>query len=367
MRRAKHNSIRLCRRAIAAAALLALLAAQAAMAQQDSAEAPRRSSWTFLPAAPANIEGTPESATPGAPYRLIAVPAEVPHAVAPPPPDQLPAAEDFPTAGSPPAAPPLPPGVAPPLSPPALLYSPSSEGTVLSADAGAYDAAPRPEFESFDAACEECEEPSWCDRLGCLSPCRWLPEPPEITQVWAERPLRVGLFLSVLEGDELIQGQVGQGNGALGGLRLGCDLDDYWGLEARLGFGSADVENLVGAADVRSGQLTVADISVLYYPWPSPRWRPFLSAGAGLAWFDFRDQTGENVANSTPSFPLGLGASYRIDDAAALRLELFDTIAVGDGSELDTTHNVSFGAALEYRFGGPRRSYWPWEPPPRVW
>jgi hypothetical protein len=188
-----------------------------------------------------------------------------------------------------------------------------------------------------------------------------------VTQAWSARPLRFGLFLGVLEGDELIQGQVGQGSGILGGLRLGCDLNDYWGLEGRLGFGSADVENLVGAADPRTGQLTVADISVLYYPWSGPRWRPFLSAGAGLAWFDFRDGQGENVANSTPSFPIGLGVSYRIDDAAALRLELFDTIAVGDGSELDTTHNVSFGAALEYRFGGPRRSYWPWEPPPRAW
>lgn len=290
--------------------------------------------------------------------------------VAEPLPDEIEPPPDEPAVAAqrPPAAAPLPSHVAPPLMPPALLYPTSPESPYEFDPSAPYDAATGPKPQSFEAACEQCdEEPSWCDRLGCLAPDRWLPDPPPVTQAWSARPLRAGLFLAVLEGDELIQGQVDSGNGALGGLRLGCDLDDFWGLEGRLGFGSTDVENVVGAANVRSGQVTVADVSVLYYPRSGPRWRPFLSAGFGLAWFDFRDQLGQAVANSTPSFPIGLGVSYRIGDAAALRLELFDTIAVGDGSELDTTHNVSFGAALEYRFGRPRRSYWPWEPPPRVW
>jgi hypothetical protein len=186
------------------------------------------------------------------------------------------------------------------------------------------------------------------------------PPLPVIGERWTERSLNAGLFVGGFQGDELIKGQVCMGAGAIGGVRLGWDFDAYWGIEGRIGMASADVSNQVGPPQTRSGQVTMFDSSVLFYPYTTTRWRPFLLAGIGLAIFDYDNLNGLNIVDSTPTFPIGVGVKYRHDDWVAFRLDFTDTIALGDGTKRVTTNNLSLTGGVEFRFGGPRRTYWPW-------
>ena len=98
-----------------------------------------------------------------------------------------------------------------------------------------------------------------------------------------------------------------------------------------------------------------------YYPWENARWRPYASVGFGLARFDFDDEHGNRVRKATFGLPVGVGMKYLIHRNSAFRLDLTDNIAFAAGP-MDTQHNVSLTAGLEIRFGGVRRSYWPWNP-----
>jgi hypothetical protein len=218
------------------------------------------------------------------------------------------------------------------------------------------DASLMPESPVMVPASKGCWDRPWLSRF-CPFP---RPPLPVIGERWTERSLNAGLFVGGFQGDELIKGQVSMGAGAIGGVRLGWDFDAYWGLEGRIGMASADVRNQIGPPRTRSGQVTMFDASVLFYPYTTTRWRPFLLAGIGLAIFDYDDLVGTNIVDSTPEFPVGIGIKYRHDDWVAFRFDFTDTIALGDGTKRVTTNNLSLTGGVEFRFGGPRRTYWPW-------
>ena len=65
--------------------------------------------------------------------------------------------------------------------------------------------------------------------------------------------------------------------------------------------------------------------------------------------------------------PFGFGLKVRcIRDWLALRLEMLDNVAFGSAG-LDTMHNITLTGGVEVRFGGPRKSYWPWNPDRYLW
>jgi hypothetical protein len=194
---------------------------------------------------------------------------------------------------------------------------------------------------------------------GCLESClAWLLASPE---PWSRRPARAGLFVGGVSGGELIPGAMDLGGGVLGGLRAGWDWSEFWGCEFRLGWGAIDLRNTVGDEDPRSADLVAMDGSVLVYPFNLGRVRPYFTAGVGLVNWDYTNEFGQDVSNTATAFPFGGGVMYRHNTAMTFRFDLLDHVIAGD-DRTDTTHNLELLGGVEFRFGGPRRSYWPWEP-----
>lgn len=195
-----------------------------------------------------------------------------------------------------------------------------------------------------------------CARLS------WLHGPPLplISEQWHERTLYVGTFVGGYWGDDLVARRVRQGSGVNGGIRLGWDFDDYWGIEGRAVMAGGSVQNLVGPPFVRNGQEKFFDADLLFYPWTTTRFRPFILGGIGLGIFTFQTDTLAFINQSAPTFPFGLGFKYRHDDWVAFRLEFIDIVAIGDNRRMSNTHNLTLNGGVEFRLGGPRKTYWPW-------
>ena len=109
---------------------------------------------------------------------------------------------------------------------------------------------------------------------------------------WRNRPDDASLFAGGLMGDDLQEGQVEQGGGVLLGGRLGLDFDHYWGVELRLAACDAQVNY---PAAVGKNSNTYFDAGVLYYPLGDSRWRPYLTAGFGVAGYRFNDDSGSAI------------------------------------------------------------------------
>jgi hypothetical protein len=182
---------------------------------------------------------------------------------------------------------------------------------------------------------------------------------------WQNRPFHVDIFSGTMIGDDAVDGIVGQEAGFFIGTRIGWDYDYYWGVETRLGlswmslFDRQNPSNNTG-----TGNIIVWDMSLLYYPWGDSRWRPFLLLGTGIQQLDSYGDNPAVYSGTLFELPFGAGMKYRMNEWLTFRFDVIDNWAFGTGS-LDTMHNVSFTAGLEYHFGGKRRSYWPWNPNPK--
>lgn len=196
---------------------------------------------------------------------------------------------------------------------------------------------------------------------------------------WMYRPMYVGWYLGGIWGDELRDGEVDADGGFLTGYRLGSDWNYFLGWETAFQFGSMDVSDLNAAQLAaqfpnqnfnfpgRSVEYLSWDIALMYYFWGDVLWRPFLTVGMGVADFDFQNLQGTRFAAEVFKLPIGGGLKYRYNERFALRLDVIDEIAFGNGEELQNMHNVSFTAGVEYHFGGRKRSYWPWNPSRSLW
>ncbi|MCG8583618.1 MAG: outer membrane beta-barrel protein [Pirellulales bacterium] len=178
---------------------------------------------------------------------------------------------------------------------------------------------------------------------------------------WLNRPVSFGIFAGNLWADDLIKGRVNQSDGFVGGYYLGEDLTINWGWELRLTLSDLDVTYDAVPLVTRTNEIILFDLNFHYYPWENARWRPYTSFGFGVGQFDFADELDRRVRKTTFGLPIGVGMKYMIHRTSAFRIELMDNIAFSAGP-MDTQHNVSLTAGLEIRFGGMRRSYWPWTP-----
>jgi hypothetical protein len=181
---------------------------------------------------------------------------------------------------------------------------------------------------------------------------------PLVGTSWLNRPWYVGPFIGGIFNDDLISGRVRQNNSALGGIRLGRDFDHYWGIEGRFGYSNPHI-TLDDGTPIGVSRNYLADASLLYYPWGDSRWRPYISLGMGQATFRFTDDLGHVVHESLFSMPLSVGVKYFDCPWMTFRFDFTENIAFGSHN-LESQANFSLGAAVEFRFGGRRPSYFPW-------
>jgi hypothetical protein len=186
---------------------------------------------------------------------------------------------------------------------------------------------------------------------------------PLVGASWLNRPYYAGFLLGAWYGDTLIPGEVDQGISFLYGARLGWDYDTYWGMEMRLAFSDVGLEFIdEPSVDGLSTDIVVWDCSLIYYPWGDARWRPYFGLGIGLVDFDFLTATGIRRSEAVVGVPLSAGLKYRQSDWITLRFDVADNIAFGGRAGFETMNNLSLSGGLEFRFGGTRKSYFPWNP-----
>jgi hypothetical protein len=209
--------------------------------------------------------------------------------------------------------------------------------------------------------------------------------PHPITQEsWLQRPLSVTWFMGGLEGSTLISDWVDAEQGILGGLCFGWDVSHYWGLQMRLAFGTEGLHDSQRAIDSqewedtlhliprddpyrrrfdgrRDATLFLWDFDILFYPWGDRPWRPYFMVGLGTAFISFEDRLSQTYNNTQFGMPIGIGLKLRLNDSLALRFECADNVAIGSGG-INTLQQFSFVGGAEFRFGGSRIGYWPWNP-----
>jgi hypothetical protein len=183
---------------------------------------------------------------------------------------------------------------------------------------------------------------------------------------WLNRPYSAGWFAGGISGPPLITGQVNQRGGFFGGYRAGWDYDYFWGLEARLAGSEIGLSQNPSSASPGTAGYLVLDASLHWYPWGDAAWRPYASLGLGLANIAFYNATQNRFDRTLLGLPLGVGLKYRFTDWFTLRADLMDNVAFG-GGVVNTLNEFSLSGGVEVRFGGVRRSYWPWNPGRTIW
>ena len=187
---------------------------------------------------------------------------------------------------------------------------------------------------------------------------------PLTTTSWLNRPYSAGWFAGGVIGPPLISG-VGQRGGFFGGYRFGWDYDFYWGLEARIAGSEISLsENLFPPQGLTAGYFLL-DANLLYYPWGDSVWRPYASLGLGVSNINFYDPTGHRYNSTMLGLPLGVGLKYYWTPRFILRADLMDNL--GFGGDINVVSNFTLTGGVEFRFGGPRRSYWPWNTGRTIW
>ena len=187
---------------------------------------------------------------------------------------------------------------------------------------------------------------------------------PLTTTSWLNRPYSVGWMVGAVVGPPLGHG-VDQQGGFFGGYRFGWDYDYYWGVEARIaGAEIALSERGLGNQTLTAGYF-LFDANLLYYPWGDCAWRPYTSFGLGLANINFYDRRGHRYDPDMLGMPIGVGLKYYWTPRFIFRADIVDNLAFG--SQINVVSNFSFTGGIEVRFGGPRRSYWPWNTGRSIW
>jgi len=215
-------------------------------------------------------------------------------------------------------------------------------------------------------------------------------EPPSPRQTWLFRPYSVDWFAGEVWGFSVIDNWVSQRQGFIGGVRLGWDADAFWGIEMRFALGELELVDAQRAIDAqetadddaglseddpqrlrfdrrRDLDLFLWDINLVYYPLGDTRLRPFFTIGLGTARINFMDRLSNKYDEIVLGMPVGCGLKWRCNDWLALRCTFTDNIALSGGSGFNTLHELSLTGEAEIRFGGSRRTYWPWNPGRFYW
>ncbi|MBS0208438.1 MAG: porin family protein [Planctomycetes bacterium] len=150
--------------------------------------------------------------------------------------------------------------------------------------------------------------------------------------------------------------------GYIGSFRFGWDFEHYWGLEVRLGTASTGLRDSVSTNPPSDMKMFLADMNLMYYPWGDTRWRPYATAGLGLATVAYGSDAA-NVNATAGAMPFGFGVKYRHNERWILRAEFLDHYTFQSSFGANQMNNLTLTAGIEYRLGiASRRSYWPWNP-----
>ncbi len=191
-------------------------------------------------------------------------------------------------------------------------------------------------------------------------------------QRWQSEPGSAGVFLGYGWGSELVNNWLEERDGVWGGVRLGWDCSEQYGVETRLSFGTLDLwdhpdavaaGSELGMSGPRDRWVRAVewDAVLLYYPTENDPWRPYVFWGVVLTRIDFADFLGTSYEGTYFAMPIGLGLKFRPKSGPVMRFEFVDQIVFP--SRFNTTHHFAFTVGLEMRFGARRKIYWPWESP----
>jgi len=175
-----------------------------------------------------------------------------------------------------------------------------------------------------------------------------------------------------------------QKHGGSGGLVVGYNFNEYWGLESRLHFASIDIYDTdyarqlfednfqaqfpgmaVPPLTTRTNELTVLDAAVHYYPLGNAKWRPFFKYGLGVGRQKYVNTFGFEQSSDIIAKPLGLGVRYWWNERLALQADLVNNV-IFSSSIAKTQNNFALTVGLTYSFGSGKKKhpvhYWPATP-----
>jgi len=203
---------------------------------------------------------------------------------------------------------------------------------------------------------------------------------PLVGKSWLDHPWYAGGFVGSTSGSTLVSKMINQKSGGIGGLTLGYNFNDYWGLESRLNFAAIDIYDTEYARQVfnemaqggavllqttRTNNLTFLDVAAHYYPLGNAKWRPYFKYGLGFGQQKFVNTFGNNLSKGVVTMPLGLGVRYWWNERIAFQLDLVDNVIFSSGIA-KTQNNIAFTLGLTYAFGSGNRTrpvhYWPATP-----
>jgi hypothetical protein len=173
---------------------------------------------------------------------------------------------------------------------------------------------------------------------------------------WLNRPYYTGVLLGGVIAAGPLHPWAEHENSGLLSIYQGYDFDHFWGGEMRFAFGRFGLANTGPESE---NDVFFVDAHLSYYPWGDSRWRPYLSGGVGFMGNDFIDSRGLEFNELLFTVPLSAGFKYQMQPHYALRLDLTQNISFGSGG-LETMDNISLSAGIEWHYGGPRASYFPW-------
>jgi hypothetical protein len=186
---------------------------------------------------------------------------------------------------------------------------------------------------------------------------------PLVNDSWLNRPYSIGVLTGGLLADNPIPNRVDGTSGYLVGVRLGWDVEYFWGIETRFASSYVGLRQDQNTMSLGRMGTFLWDTNLLYYPLGDTQWRPFALIGLGMADYRFLDEFQNRIHDTTFMVPFGAGLKYRHNSAWAFRFDVIDNFSLSSAAGVGAMNNISITAGVEAHFGmGPRRSYWPWNP-----
>jgi opacity protein-like surface antigen len=176
---------------------------------------------------------------------------------------------------------------------------------------------------------------------------------------WRDRPFSGGYTVGAIAGDPFHSRHKDDALGPALTKRYGWDFADHWGLETRLSDAWLYDSTRFNPNFRQTEQALFWDSNLVYYPWADTRFRPYVTCGAGVAYFNVTNNQSHHISRVLADAPFGIGVKYPIKDWLVVRAELLDDLTIGGGG-LPTMNNVSLVGGVEVRFGDIRKHFLPW-------